>query len=151
MCSNTLSFLMRLLYTLNSVVGTVDVAYDLNLSGHRAFIFLEARFLAFLCAVTHQRRENVLFYNPLFCIHVCVPFTMSCLTGSLSICAWATETLIWNIKHTFLGCVSLMWMKSQVSMLMLGFLIVQLSTSHSHLITLLTLCIWLEHTVTATS
>lgn len=66
MGSSTPSFLMCLLYTLNSVVGMGVVAYDLNLSGHRAFIFLGVRFLALLCAVMHQRREITLFYKPLF-------------------------------------------------------------------------------------
>lgn len=56
-----------------NAVGMVVVAHDLNLTRLRAFIFLEERFLALLCAVTDQRRENVLFYSPyfLFMLLVC--------------------------------------------------------------------------------
>lgn len=51
---------------IESSVCMVFVACDLNLTRHWAFIFLEEKFLAFLCALTDPRQGNVLFYSYFF-------------------------------------------------------------------------------------
>lgn len=63
MGSSTLSFVMHLLYTLNSVGGMGVVAYDQNLSGHGGEVFSFA-----LC---RDAKEIVLFYKPLFFYSCC--------------------------------------------------------------------------------